>query len=266
MRPYILLILASLAFTSCKKDEVCTPACGEYQECLDGICRDRNCRPPCRDNRACVRGVCLRTCEPFASSNPCGAGERCCEDISVCVDTESDFYNCGACGEECPADRSTGCVDGRCSCVGHLAVQCSEGMGCCEDGCVDLSDDPDNCGECGHSCGDIQCVGGRCRCSNDEPCPPEQECCADGCRNLTTDSENCGRCGFTCGSGRDCCLGECANTLMEAAHCGECGRSCPEGFQCCLGTCTDTNTDPFNCGECLRDCGLSGRCVGGSCQ
>jgi hypothetical protein len=39
--------------------------------------------------------------------------------------------------------------------------QCA-GNGCCSGGCVDVSNDPSNCGTCGNSCGTANCVGGMC--------------------------------------------------------------------------------------------------------
>lgn len=258
----MLLLLA--ACPEQDRHEPCDPECGEYQECIDGVCRDRNCRPPCREGRVCVRGFCLRECD-VATSSGCGMSETCCPEIEACADLRSDFWNCGGCGAACDPVRSNICLNSRCACEGYSSAACAAGYGCCESGCEDLQNDAENCGECGHSCGGLQCVNGQCRCSTDEPCPPDQECCPDGCRDLQSDESNCGGCGTVCETGEDCCGGACINTLVDAANCGLCGEPCTEGERCCLGACADVRTDPFNCGECLVDCGPGGSCVDGSC-
>lgn len=265
------LILAStviLFISGCPEEhheQPCDPPCGEFQACIEGVCRDQNCQPPCREGRVCVRGFCIRSCDPDTGDG-CGLSETCCADLKACVDTATDYYNCGGCGDACPQVRSNVCSGSRCGCAGYSVNPCGEGFGCCDDGCADLMNDAENCGTCGHSCGGLTCVEGECRCSNDEPCPEGEECCPDGCRDLTTDARNCGRCGYACEEGEDCCNGECVNTLIDVGHCGECGNPCIESEQCCFGTCVDVDTDPFNCGDCLVDCGAGGACSGGTCE
>ena len=250
----------------------CDPPCGEFQQCIDGICRDLNCNPPCRSGRVCVNGLCLRTCDP---SNPveCGLSETCCAHLKACVNTDNDPMNCGACGEVCPEVISNFCSDGRCGCQGWSSTPCLEGQGCCPRAddpssfeCVELMTDPENCGSCGHSCGGLDCVDGECKCSQDDPCPTTEECCPDGCRNLQTDPHNCGACGAACDEGEDCCDGQCVNTLVDHDNCGLCGNRCGDEETCCIGDCTNTATDPFNCGDCFVDCGAGGSCSDGHCQ
>ncbi len=264
----ILLMTASLALAACDTQQHsarCEPACGEYQVCDNGVCRDRTCNPPCRQGRVCVNGFCLRECDP-ADGAGCVYGETCCAHVRACVDTDTDIFNCGECGHVCPPEQSNVCSNGRCGCRGFSVNPCGEGYGCCDDGCKDLRNDPENCGECGHSCRGLECVEGQCRCSNEDPCAGGEECCADGCRDLSSDPLNCGACGAACDGGEDCCDGECVNTFTDTGHCGQCGHACASGEECCIGACTDTATDPYNCGECLVDCGAGGTCVGGACQ
>lgn len=266
---YPLFILAALSILAgCDTDRrsaPCEPECSAYQTCVDGICRDANCPTPCRDGRVCVNGFCARGCD---SDDPveCHDTETCCSHIQACIDEDNDFFNCGGCGEICPAGRSNYCQNGRCGCRGYTTNPCGEGFGCCADGCKDLQTDTQNCGSCGHSCSNLECVNGECRCSSDDPCPSGEECCSDGCRDLNSDPLNCGRCGTACESGEDCCDGECVNTFTDTRHCGNCGSDCSEGDTCCIGSCANTGTDPFNCGQCLNDCGAGGSCSGGSCQ
>jgi len=46
----------------------------------------------------------------------CAGGDECCD--GICVNTTSDVYNCGACGNECPADF--GCVDKTCMSIEEM--------------------------------------------------------------------------------------------------------------------------------------------------
>lgn len=270
--PFALIFTLLIGCTE-RHEQDCDPPCIDVQqECVDGVCRDRNCDPPCRGGRVCVRGFCVRACDPDNPST-CGHDETCCEHLRACVNTDTDFYNCGACAQACPTVRSNICTDARCGCQGWSASACQEGFGCCPDTenperneCKDLMADPENCGACGHSCGGLQCVDGECRCSTDEPCPEGETCCPNGCRNTQTDSQNCGECGRSCEAGEDCCDGECVNTLVADNHCGACGNSCGGSETCCIGSCTNTNTDVFNCGDCFVDCGEGGRCVDGDCE
>ncbi len=247
-----------------RRAQGCDPPCGEYQVCSDGVCRDLDCNPRCTGGRACVNGFCLRECAP-GDDAACGHSETCCAHVRVCIDTSTDFQNCGGCGLACSADAANECFRGTCRCGGYSMTPCTDGSSCCDDGCKDLMTDVENCGSCGHACGGLQCVDGACRCSSDEPCPEGEECCVEGCRDLRSDPSNCGACGGSCEGGQDCCGGECANTFSDARHCGDCGSACSEGEECCLGMCTDTRTDQFNCGECLNDCGTGGTCVDGQC-
>lgn len=268
LAPLALATFAVLVVPGCPDEpheKTCDPACGELQQCVDGVCRDVTCDPRCVHGRVCVNGYCLRPCDP-EGEDVCAVEETCCPELRACVDTNTDFFNCGACGQACPTARSNYCGDARCGCLGYSVNPCGEGFGCCDDGCKDLLTDAANCGACGHDCGTLQCVDGQCRCSTDEPCPEGEECCEDGCRDLQDDRRNCGRCGYSCDDGQDCCGGECVNTLAEPAHCGQCGRACADGEECCIGVCADTRADPLNCGECLNECGMGEDCSGGSCE
>jgi hypothetical protein len=265
---YLYVVACVLGVVACESQhhaQECSPPCTERQSCVDGICRDRTCQPPCPTGRVCVNGFCLRECDPESGAG-CSLSETCCAHIRACIDTDTDYFHCGGCGDACPVDRSNTCASGRCGCEGYSANPCVEGSGCCSDGCRDLMNDVENCGECGHSCGGLQCTEGQCLCSTEERCPEGEECCTGGCRDLSSDPESCGSCDHACESGQECCDGQCVNTFTDVGHCGRCGNACSEGWTCCLGTCTDIRTDRYNCGECLHDCGSGSQCVDGSCQ
>lgn len=88
----------------------------------------------CAAGDICQGGLCtLASCQP--GTTQCGL---------VCVNTGYDVGNCGACGNAC-----------------------AEGLVCCGGYCVDISSDPNNCGECHTHCftpivGDATCVNYQC--------------------------------------------------------------------------------------------------------
>jgi len=119
--------------------------------------------------------ACTQTCQSTCLSEPypkscCGSTETCCG--GKCVDTTSDWVNCGACGNECPSGY---CLHGVCQ-------PCLPGLTLCGAGCVDLSGDPFNCGACGVTCTSGICCNGSCGtdCDGEHCCPAGQKCCSDG--------------------------------------------------------------------------------------
>jgi len=207
-----------------------------------------------------------------AQGDACGRGTAICVDgeIGPCSIEElsSDPGHCGGDGTSCGScgDGADGCVDGRCSCGDGSA--CGEGTQCCGDGesasCLDVREDPNNCGGCGivcqagpnavATCRDGQCVKSATCTAPYGACDPARP---DDCVvNTDTSSEHCGVCGNTCSPSQatGCVDGTCA--------CGE-GPSCMGGETCC-GTagasCVDLTVGSpnghsvTNCGECGRSC------------
>jgi len=137
-----------------------------------------------------------------------------CDD--TCVDYLTDPDNCGGCGNQC--GDSQVCSMGSCQEI------CDPDLTWCSGTphdpetavCLDLLNDPENCGACGAACGSTSiCKTGVC-----EACP----------RNLKT------RCG-----------NECVNLKNNDAHCGACYNNCniicPSGGNCSNGKsciCNDT--------------------------
>src|SRR5580692_462606 len=87
----------------------------------------------------------------------CPANDTICG--KVCVDTATDFGNCGACGNACPMGRT--CTAGAC-----VALTCAAPTAnACAGACVDVATDVDNCGRCGVTCGaGGSCAMGTCTC------------------------------------------------------------------------------------------------------
>ncbi|KAF7840601.1 stigma-specific STIG1-like protein 1 [Senna tora] len=71
-------------------------------------------------------------------------------------------------------------------------VDGSPGPDCCSNKCVNLQNDPLNCGKCGKKCG-----------SN-------KMCCEGKCVNPMTNEKHCGKCGHKCESASSCLYGMCS--------------------------------------------------------
>jgi hypothetical protein len=128
------------------------------------------CNRACSEGEQCVNGWCL-----------CGGVTSCAENIEKCCNGECvnilyDPTNCGDCGIECESETGPECAEGECVCpvIGEPNPTACEGTYedmCCprtflaSGGCVDLGNDREHCGSCGHSCdflnGEI-CFGGQC--------------------------------------------------------------------------------------------------------
>lgn len=128
---------------------VASPDGGARDGAPDGVVLDASNRDPercgseavhCEDDEYCALGSCV--CREHLT--------RVGDD---CVDTNADGEHCGGAGISCPGV----CADG--ACVGS----CPAGTADCEGACVDLSDHPLHCGECGRPCGSGRlCIAGSC--------------------------------------------------------------------------------------------------------
>lgn len=223
---------------------------------------------------------------------------QCCN--GQCVDTGTDEYNCGQCGEPC--DPWEVCDQGYC----NIFITCPIGQVDCFGHCVNLQTNLQNCGACGNDCLSY---------GFEHP-----QCCNGQCIDAGT-GDNCGACGQTCTadaskhvSGAACSGGVCVVTSCSAGwddcdhvysngceiqindadinNCGACGNYCPGGRTCdngvcsqcptgqteceycyadpgdpiwCGPSCVDTQTDEANCGACDSPCDPGESCVAGAC-
>lgn len=223
----------------------------------------------------------------FAKGGSCQPEEAKCQ--GSCTNLQTDFYNCGSCGNVCGAGEV--CDAGSCM---QASCGCSDvGLTGCQGSCTNLMTDESNCGQCGVACYPGQvCNTGTCVLS----CPLGQLAWQGTCIDPLTDEAHCGATptfpGFQCGLGEQCssgvcepssscgctdlglteCQGSCTNLLTDPGNCGQCGiacypgqvcnagtcvLSCPIGLVACAGTCIDPATDERYCGA-TGGCGATG--------
>jgi hypothetical protein len=127
---------------------------------------------------------------------------------------------------------------------------------CCDGACVDIAQDPQNCGACGATCSPGICsltFGQFVACLVPEP---SNDCLA------------------TCGSGEVCAQGVCVGSFCPsplvtggfcAAEDGKVGVCCPSDAPGSFG-CSDLSVDPENCGGCGLVCPSGQTCSHGVCS
>jgi hypothetical protein len=122
----------------------------------------------------------------------CREGQTVCS--GSCVTLATDPLHCGACGEECRADRV--CDEGKCS------SGCGSNLTNCSGSCVNLQSDAEYCGSCGTACAaDQTCTLGVCVASL---CQGSLTRCGALCVDTTQDPRNCGECDKGCGPRQRC--------------------------------------------------------------
>lgn len=105
----------------------------------------------------CQAGTCTVLVCPSGTGNCDGNAQNGCETNTTTTD------NCGACGVRCTAQAGM-----TATCSGTCQYACLPGFADCNgtlsDGCeLAVSNDPANCGTCGHSCFGGTCTNGKCQ-------------------------------------------------------------------------------------------------------
>ena len=148
-------------------------------------------------------------------------------------------------------------------------------MTICNNECVSLGSDPENCGACGIQCGKFErCVMGECTfsCATvDENINTLMECPIGSkqCYDIMTSNDHCGMCDNSCGENQVCVQGLCQDCPPGYKRCGdviteektEGNITAYEYFD--HRTCVDVMNDNMNCGDCGNIC--EGICQNGEC-
>lgn len=166
-----------------------------------------------------------------------------------------------------------------------VGAECRPGFTICDGRCVDLQNDPAQCGSCGNGCGAFQCKAGTCTTKRrpdagtdagmshadagtmDAGKMPRRDAGKGGLAEAGT-----GRGGSStpfspdggfkfpdptvplgCGIGLTSCGGMCVDTQVDTSHCGDCGTACKADMYCSRGMCVNI------CDTGLTHCG--GGCV-----
>ncbi|AKU95693.1 Tryptophan synthase alpha chain [Labilithrix luteola] len=212
--------------------------CGACGNVCPEVPRDEQCsQMPPHTMYGCSAGACgALSCDWSGYLDCNGDLRKGCASDGCETNPANDPNNCGACGVKCAAGEVCGNLqDGK----GRRCISCEAGKALCRrsadnDRCVDLLNDPGNCGGCGVYCpwtwldGAIdtgsaackqgvcsyQCAAGRANCDG---------LLDNGCETLTTtDPLNCGGCGHQCdvANGQPCVNGTCLEVPCDTGDAG----------------------------------------------
>jgi hypothetical protein len=221
----------------------CVDFCAIYN--LPDSCGARSCTNLQKDDANC--GTCGHACDPKGPNLPalpggmyygcvnglCGRTKCDAPDKADCNGDSSDGCeaqlhtkeHCGGCFDACPEGKTCGLVNGNiyaCLCLDDAETYC-HGM------CVQIADDPDNCGGCDNICPgrnrphfEVTCTYGACggQCgANYADCDGLTE---NGCEaNTSIDNRNCGACGNACLPDQVCFQGNCLVAPCDAGGPGD---------------------------------------------
>jgi hypothetical protein len=169
---------APCTFPSLECQSICDSTTNTCEAPFPKVCEGPVCTPgatECMGNMVatCDATGAWQTGAACAGSTPTCSGGMCTCTGAICagqcVDTETDWYNCGGCGMKCALSVES-CQGGKCVCPSGQALSngicCPIGQTACSGTCVDEMTDSNNCGSCGNKCDTTthSCQSGSCAC------------------------------------------------------------------------------------------------------
>ncbi|MGH2559703.1 MAG: hypothetical protein ACRDJH_11605 [Thermomicrobiales bacterium] len=262
-------------------DGVCTNAFGNEEHC--GAC-DNQCDTAsgqvCRGSRCCsaTTGPCQVNddCCNFFDLGDALVGDLCCD--GVCVDSQRDEANCGACDVQCDTGAGERCAGGGTTpgtCCLNTGVACVSDDDCCSpdlccDGvCTNTTFNTQHCEACNNVCvGEQVCRFEGCCIPDGEDCVTDADCCSGNrCCGGVCSLDQLGGQGDACEVDAECC----GDLFCDGVCCGDTGVACQTdadccfGQPCCGGRCVDPERDLEHCGVCDNACLAGQECDEGDC-
>lgn len=237
---------ATVTFTaSCVSDFDVNGCYPDYIETATGSgTRNVQCQPgyhavagKCVDIDECTAGspcagaeTCTNTPGSFSCS--CDSPAKLCD--GACVNADTDFLNCGACG--------TSCADGQvCSGGACVTASCPPGYTSSGGTCVDINEcalhacDPN--ADCVNWIGSYACVCNHGFSGDGKTCTDIDECAGSVCVGAQTCTNLPGSYTCACDAPALTCNSTCVDPSKDRYNCGGCGLACPAHQVCADGAC-----------------------------
>ena len=140
-------------------------------ECINPMTDPRHCGNglvKCNDDMMCENGECVRRSCQDSHETLCPPRENSTE--RYCANLKNSVSDCGFCGYQCPSPDDDSnmiveCSDSQCDykCKNDPNIRDCNPAGSQTLNCVNVAEDPKNCGSCGNACNPKEsCVDGNC--------------------------------------------------------------------------------------------------------